>query len=46
MVGARKAETEHPGLLLDTVQQANEDISFKPAGGGGGAVDAGAVPSI
>lgn len=39
-MGARNAATEHPGLLDDTVQHASEEISLRPGGAGGGAVDA------
>ena len=38
MLGARRAATPQPGLLDDTVHDAKEEISFRPGGGGGGAV--------
>ena len=40
VVGARSAATAQPGLLDETVQQASEEMSFRPGGAGGGAVDA------
>jgi hypothetical protein len=39
VLGVLKAVTEHPGLLDETVQQAKDDISLRPNGGGGGALD-------
>jgi hypothetical protein len=39
VLGVLNAVTEHPGLLDDTVQHAREDISLRPGGVGGGALD-------
>ena len=41
VVGARKAATPQPGFEVDTVQLANDEISFKPGGAGGKAVGRG-----
>lgn len=37
MLWERRAGTPQPGFEEETVQEAREEISFRPAGGGGGA---------
>jgi hypothetical protein len=37
VLGERRAGIPQPGFELETVQEAREDISFRPGGGGGGA---------
>jgi len=41
MLGARRAETPQPGLELETVQDASDEISLRPGGGAGGVVGRG-----
>ena len=37
VLGERRAGIPQPGFELETVQEAREEISLRPGGGGGGA---------
>lgn len=38
MLGERRAGIPQPGFEEETVQEAREEISLRPSGGGGGAM--------